>query len=271
LAVLEAARRAGLTPPDNVETNAFWATDDELTRSRLEQLDQLGLRLLVVSADVYHQEFVPLERVRRCVETARAVLGPNRVRVRWWDFYNDPLDLTSASAAEKRRAFDAALHRHQDRLTGRAALQLAQFLPRHRTAHFCGENCAKAILGSRHVHIDGYGNIFPGVCSGIILGNAATQTVSEVWHDVPCRWPGNPVVCALVNGGSYELMRRAEAFGFQESPEGYANKCHLCSSVRQFLFERGVWPELLGPAECYANAADRRMADRGLAGVSTGI
>lgn len=265
LAVLRAARQAGLTPPDNVETNAFWATDDELTRARLEELEALGVRMLVVSADVYHQEFVPFDRVRRCVETARAVLGPGRVRVRWWDFFNQPLDLTSASADQKRRAFDAALRRHQDRVTGRAALRVAHLMPRQPAARFCGEDCAKSVLGSRHVHIDGYGNIFPGVCSGIILGNAASAPIDEVWHDVACHWQDNPVVGVLVSGGSYELMQRVKALGFEESPEGYASKCHLCASVRQFLFERRVWPAFVGPAECYANEADRRGAD-----VSTG-
>jgi methylenetetrahydrofolate dehydrogenase (NADP+) / methenyltetrahydrofolate cyclohydrolase len=260
LAVLQAARQAGLTPPDNVETNAFWAADDELTRSRLKQLDALGLRMLVVSADVYHQEFVPLERVRRCVETARTVLGPGRVRVRWWDFYNEPRDLVRAGAAEKRAAFEVALQRHQDRLTGRAALRLPEFLPLHPATHYFGDDCKQAVLGSRHVHIDGYGNIFPGVCSGIILGNAATRAVEQVWQDVASGWRSNPVVEALVSGGSYELLQRAKAFGFEESPEGYANKCHLCASVRQYLFERHAWPAVVGPAECYANEADKQAA-----------
>ena len=266
LAILQKARQAGLTPPDNIETNAFWATDDELTRARLIALDELGLRMLVVSADVFHQQFVPFERVRRCVETARTVLGPGRVRVRWWDFYNAPLDLTRAGEAERRQAFDPALRRHQERLTGRAALRLPHFLSRYPAAQFRGETCAKAILGSRHVHIDGHGNIFPGVCSGIILGNAVYATVQEVWQDVAQHWQDNPVVAALVCGGSYELLRRAQAHGFQESPGGYANKCHLCACVRQFLFERHIWPEVIGPAECYADQAERRAAD-----ASTGV
>ena len=210
-------------------------------------------------ADVFHQEFVPFERAR-CVETARTMLGPTRP-ARWWDFYNAPLDLTRAGEAERRQAFDAALPAPgpPDR-AGRTPV--APILPRYPAAQFRGET-AKAILGSRHVHIDGHGNIFPGVCSGIILGNAVHATVQEVWQDAQ-HWQDNPVV-ALVCGGSYEPLRRAGP-RLPESPGGYANKCHLCACVRQFLFERHIWPEVIGPAECYADQAEQRAAD-----ASTGV
>jgi hypothetical protein len=46
---------------------------------------------------------VPFDRVRRCVELARAVLGPGRVQVRWWDFYNAPTDIRQLSRPIARR------------------------------------------------------------------------------------------------------------------------------------------------------------------------
>lgn len=117
--IVRSARDAGLTPLEKIETNAFWATDDNLTRARLELLDALGVEKLVVSTDVFHQEFVPFDRVRRCVEIARKVLGRGRVRVRWWDFFHQPTELRGISPAERRQAYQTALERHKDRLTGR--------------------------------------------------------------------------------------------------------------------------------------------------------
>jgi hypothetical protein len=253
-----AARDAALSPLEKIETNAFWATDDNLTRARLELLGALGLERLVVSSDVFHQEFIPIERVQRCVKTAQAVLGRQRARVRWWDFYHAPADLRHADEATRGQAYQAALARHRDRLTGRAALLLADLLPRHPAAEFRHENCAANILGSRHVHIDAAGHIFPGVCSGIIIGRAADYTVGDIWHEFAANWPGNPVVNALVTAGSYGLLQLAEPLGYRARPAGYADKCHLCTHIRQFLFDRGIWPEHIGPAECYANAEDRR-------------
>src|SRR5262245_52930209 len=105
ISIVRAARDAGLTRLEKIETNAFWATADGLTRARLELLDALGMEKLVISADVYHQEFVGIDRVQRCVEIARDVLGAGRVRVRWWDFYDKPVDLRRSDAASKQRAY----------------------------------------------------------------------------------------------------------------------------------------------------------------------
>jgi MoaA/NifB/PqqE/SkfB family radical SAM enzyme len=253
LSIIRAARDAGLTPLEKIETNAFWATSEGVTRTRLEQLDALGMELLVVSTDVYHQEFVPFDRVKRCVEVAREVLGRGRVRVRWWDFFNEPLDPRELDRTERRQAYAQALARHKDRITGRAADQLADLLPRKRAEHFRGQNCVKEVLHSRHVHIDPYGNVFPGVCNGIILGNALKKSPEELWDNLSANWRDHPVVATVVAGGSHELTQRAKQFGYEELEVGYANKCHLCHHVRRFLHEHCIWPEHIGPAECYAN------------------
>jgi len=275
LSLVRAARETGLSPVEKIETNAYWATGDGIVRSRLEQLDALGMQMLVVSSDVYHQEFVPLERVRRCVEIARQVLGPARVRVRWWDFFRHatqtggqadptlPRETCRTDSGRRRRAYAAALRRHRDRLTGRAADELAELLPRHPAPYFRGRNCIREILYSRHVHIDPYGNVFPGVCNGIILGRALEQAPEQLWQRLADGWCAHPVVAAVVSGGSFELMQQATAFGYQELSGGYASKCHLCHHVRQFLHGRGIWPELVGPAECYAGAGHAGPAPGG--------
>lgn len=252
LSIARTAHDAGLTLLEKVETNAFWATSDGVTRARLEQLDALGMERLVVSADVYHQEFVPFERAARCVEIARKVLGRERVRVRWWDFFNQPTDTRRLAPDEKTRAYAQALKRHKDRLTGRAADRLARFFQCYPADHFHGLNCIREVLHSRHVHIDPYGNVFPGVCNGIILGNALKQPPEKLWESASQDWRENPVVAAVVAGSSLELMQRARQYGYRELENGYANKCHLCHHVRQFLQQRGIWPEHIGPAECYA-------------------
>ncbi len=89
---IRAARDAGLTPVEKIETSAFWATDAGLTRSRLELLNALGVGKLVVSTDVFHQEFVSMENVRRCVEIGRQIFGKARVIVRRAGFYRQPVD-----------------------------------------------------------------------------------------------------------------------------------------------------------------------------------
>lgn len=262
VALLRAARDAGRTPVDKIETNAFWAVDDGLTRARLELLVALGVQRLTVSTDVFHQTFVPFERVARCVRIAREVFGKGRVLVRWWDFFNDPVDVGRLTAEERRVVYRAALARHQERLTGRAALLLAPLLPRRPAEVLRGENCAREVLHSRHVHIDLHGNIFPGTCGGIILGRATGRPgrgVATVWEALGTRWREHPIVAAVVTGGSFALLARARPLGYEELPGGYVDKCHLCAHIRQFLVERGLWPAYAGPPACYAGAGDQDL------------
>lgn len=251
--LVRAARDAGLTPLEKIETNASWATDDGLTRARLELLAALGLGKLAVSTDVFHQEFVPLERVRRCVEIGRRVLGRDRVIVRRWDFLRYPVAVRELTPAQREDAFRRALARYRDRLSGRAALELAPLLPRQPAQAFQGQSCTAEVLQSRHVHIDLHGHIFPGTCLGIIIGRATgVSTVADIWHQLAQNWRQHPVVEPVVAGGSYELLQRARCFGYCELPGGYASKCHLCTHIRQFVFDRGLWPEFIGPPECYS-------------------
>lgn len=261
LGIIRAARDAGLTPLEKVETNAFWATNDGLTRARLEQLNAFGMEKLIVSSDVYHQEFIPFERVERCVRIARQVLGRGRVMVRWWDFFNNPIDLRKATSAEKRDAYRRAILRHKERLTGRAAAMLSDLLDLYPAEHFKPARCKDEILRSDHVHIGPEGHIFPGVCAGIIMATVNNQSIEQVWEHLRDHWQENPVLDAVVAGGSYELMQRAKQFGYAERGEGYASKCHICTDVRQFLFERGIWPEAIGPADCYADETDRKFVE----------
>ncbi len=282
-ALLRAARDAGLSPVEKIETNAFWATDDGLTRSRLELLKALGVGKLVVSWDIFHAEFVPRERVKRCVEIARRVLGRGGVVVRWWDFYQQPVDLRRLTAAEREQAQRLALERHRDRLTGRAADGLARLLTSKSATAFRGEHCRATVLQSRHVHIGPEGCVFPGTCGGIILGRAdrldaageaqcetsstgcdpagrpsAARTVEDVWQELAANWREHPIVDAVVAGGPHELLQRVKPLGYEELPRGYADKCHLCSHIRQFLVDRGIWPAYVGPPECYATPSSRR-------------
>jgi hypothetical protein len=228
-----------------------WTACEGLVRSRLELLDRLGLERLAVSSDVFHQEFIPLERVARCVEVARRVLGPGRVQLRWRDFYAQPADLRSATPAERANAYRAAYERHAERLNGRAALEVAPLLPCRPAASFAHECCAKEVLASRHVHIDSYGHVFPGTCAGIILGQVGPASIEELWAELAAEWFRRPVLAALVEGGSYALLTAAVEHGYVARPEGYASKCHLCADIRRHLCAQCEWGETIGPLECY--------------------
>jgi organic radical activating enzyme len=54
-------------------TNCSWAETQEKTEESLKTLKEAGLDVVNISADDFHQEFIPLENVRNCFEAAKSL------------------------------------------------------------------------------------------------------------------------------------------------------------------------------------------------------
>jgi hypothetical protein len=249
------AKAAALGPLEKVETNAFWATDEKVVADRLAALGEAGMGKISISADPYHQQYVPIERCRLAARVAERVLGPLRVQVRWRDWLERGFDTGEMGEAER-----AALFRHyaldgRDRLTGRAAA-IAPYLPRKPVGDFADKSCRDQLLRSRHVHVDPSGWIMPGTCGGIVLGRAradrkdAGQVVGQVWRRLEADHADRPILGTLAKSGPTGLLPLAAGIGFHVE-DGYAGKCHLCWSLRSHLARRGLHTEELGPAWMY--------------------
>ena len=247
--ILRAAHAQGLTAHE-LETNASWCTSPQLARQRCRQLKEFGLGRLVVSCDVYHQQFVPFERVSLLVHTAQDVLGQQRVRIRWRDFFADPLDISGFDQADCQQAYRQAWQKHRDRLTGRAARMIAPLLELQPAENFADCNCHRSIMAGRHVHIDPAGNVFPGVCAGLVLGNARTTPLPQIWADLA--HTEDEILSTLVLSGPYGLLQIAKDLGYRASNEGFADKCHFCTKVRAFLARTGNFHPTIGPIQCYS-------------------
>ena len=251
------ARGEGLGPLDKVETNAFWATDAAAVRDRLRALDEAGMGKLVISADPYHQQFVPIARCRLAAEVAEEVLGAHRVLVRWRDWLADGSDTDSLTEAQRAALFARYASAGRDRLSGRAAKHLAPLLPPKPLGELADRNCARALLRSRHVHVDPAGRVMPGTCCGIVLGNLRTaarqpgaSSVAELWRQLDEGHARRPIVGVLAARGPAGLLEAAAASGFEAS-EGYVGHCHLCWELRRHFVRRGLHAEELAPAWIY--------------------
>ena len=249
--ILQVACEERLGGLEKIETNAYWCTDDKLVRRRLAELKEFGLTKLQVSTDVYHQEYIPLERVERAVRIAREVLGETGIQVRWRDFLAEPVLVASMSGSQRAAAFSAALAKRRERLLGRAAEELVNLFPLRNYENFAEDNCYKALLGAHHVHIDGKGNVFCGTCLGIVAGLADLKkgaSLAEIWQRFDYR--ENPIFSVLAEYGPVGLLEQALKLGYR-ARVGYAGKCHLCYDIRRFLFIKGAYREILTPGVCY--------------------
>jgi len=249
--LLQAACEEGLGGLEKIETNAFWCRDEGQVRQWLLRLRELGLTKLQISTDVYHQEYVPLERVQLAVKVAQEVLGSNGLQIRWRDFLAKPVLVGPMTPQDRAVSFRAALNQRGERLLGRAAQELVSLFPLRNYDDFAEYNCKRNLLGARHVHIDGAGNVFSGTCIGIITGNlpcGEQQSLDELWRSFDYR--EHPIISVLVEQGPVGLLKRAEQSGYRPG-RGYASKCHFCYEIRRFFYQHNQFGRYLGPGLCY--------------------
>jgi hypothetical protein len=247
--VLAEGKRQNLGPVDLVETNGFWAAGEALVRDHLQTLIDLGVRRLKVSVDPFHQEYVDIQRVRLLATIAKEVFGPERVLVRWREHLSD-----CGSQAERDKAYVEAYRAHPFRFTGRAAGRLASLLASQPAEALANANCLGDFLGAKGIHIDPYGNVFSGTCSGIILGNVSETPLEDIWKRFSPQQ--SAFIRILCEKGPRGLLEQAESLGY-ERLQAYADKCHLCTHVRQFLFEKGQEKSVVGPRDCYHVASSQ--------------
>jgi len=247
------AKAAGLlarAPLDKVETNAFWAIEENEIRSRLKALDEAGMGKIGISADPYHQQFVPIERCRLLARLAEDVLGAGRVQVRWRDWLEDGYDTSELEPANRRDIFIEYARRGRERFNGRAAENVFSEVNSRQVSELTDNNCREQLLRSRHVHVGPDGEVMAGTCAGIILGRIGPASVAEVWRKVEEDHAGRPVLGRLAEKGPCDLMEEAVSCGFVPD-RFYANKCQICWRIRKHLAMSGRHLQELGPAGLY--------------------
>ena len=244
--ILEAGQAAKMGPVDMIETNGFWATDDAEVTQRLQRLDGLGMQRLKVSCDPFHQQFVDIRHVQRLVRLAREIFGRERVLVRWEDYLQANNLPAPGSDAYDKQTLNQAATDHPCRFTGRAAEDLIDQPKTHHLDELRSACCGQSFLGAKGVHIDPFGNVFSGTCSGIIVGNIAQQSLKELW----CNFNPltHPVIATLCQQGPTGLESQASS---PPPIDHWVSKCHLCTHLRRDLMSQGQYRDTLGPDECY--------------------
>jgi len=251
IAICRRARAEGLGPLHKVETNAFWATDAAVVRERVAALDDAGMQKLVISADPYHQQFVPIERPRRAAQVAAGVLGSDRVQVRWRDWLSEGEDTDKLSGSARSERFARYAAGGRDRLCGRAADALGAALSCKSPSDLADNSCQQMLLRSKHVHVGPEGRVFAGTCAGIVLGRLGPErSASDLWGELTADYGDRPVVGTLARAGPVGLMREATGGGFRARTL-YASKCHLCWDIRRWFAREGLHGEEVGPRWMY--------------------
>jgi len=237
-------------PSTFVETNGFWCTDDKVCREQLRTLKETGLKGISISVNPFLTEYIPFECTERCIRISQEIFAEN-VMVYQMYYYRQfkQMGIRSTLSLEEYHKVSPEKNFKQVEmmLMGRANRSLRNFYLAYPAETFFQEPCISPVLRNWHNHFDNYGNLIPGYCGGISLGNWRDfDRLVEEGLDLEQK----PVLRLLVSEDIEGLYYFARDYGFQEDPQGYLSKCDLCFELRSFLVGKNHFEEL-NPLEFY--------------------
>ncbi|MCP5118074.1 MAG: radical SAM protein, partial [bacterium] len=173
---IRSAERHGVNV-DYLETNLAWCDDYQTARDGFEQLRRAGLRAVLTSASLFHNEFTPLEKTKAGIRAAQEVFGWQGVIV-WTPEVLQRMEGLDASKThplkrscellglDPKRGDVWQVHNY---LTpgGRTTEKLTEGVERRAAEQFAGQSCRATLESTSHFHIDPYGNRFTCHCPGI--------------------------------------------------------------------------------------------------------
>jgi hypothetical protein len=245
-------------PSTFIETNCFWAINDETTREKLVILKNKGLKGLLVSVNPFFLEYVPFERTERVIKYGYELFGQNLI-VYQHEYYKRfrSRDISGRMPFEdfiKSEGRSDFARNTEFFISGRAPYKIDQYniYPKYKAIHFANQPCNPPFMRSWHNHVDNYGNFIPGYCGGLSLGSFFN--IDKLTNE-GIELNEYPVLKHIISEDFEGLLSFAEDYGYRENKGGYLSKCHLCVDIRKYLAGKDDFKELK-PDEFYKRLDD---------------
>lgn len=234
-------------PKIGLPTNGYWGKNESTAKNYAIKLKEAGLNSIGFSVDAFHQEFIPLDDVKKAIKACHDAgieiiylvsqnLGGSGAK----NIYNEKTKEITDNLSNE---FEyCQLITSELQVKGRAANQLTEYFSK---VTIPSDKCL--IFKIPMFMIDPNGWVFHQLCHGITIGNAKEKSPSQIISEFKYR--KHPIISKVVaKGGPQNLLELAIEKGFKPQ-NGYADKCHLCYSVRNFL--RPYYPNILEPSNIY--------------------
>ena len=231
--LVEIVLDSGLTIT-RVETNGFWAANEERAIDYIRNLKLMGVDGLQVSLDPFHMQYIPIALPLRLAELCKLENFPCYLHkekyARYFLSEFDPTKTHSLEELEQKisKDFVKELIRSYGIIpSGRAVALEHKYGELRPVKELAGCKPCKALLSSGNYRIDVYKKLVPMGCTGIAL------PLQEAIEGIP---EGKyPVFETLFNGGTIVLLEYAQKLGFVPLADGYTSECAMCFHTRHWL------------------------------------
>jgi MoaA/NifB/PqqE/SkfB family radical SAM enzyme len=234
-AIHKEAMNVGI-PVRDVITNGFWSTKTDQIQEIAKRLAESGVNEATISVDCFHQEFIPLEIVKKAAES---LVKAGTVHVSWdpcWVISKDhdnSYNRETKTILEQLRDLPVEEDEGNNvQPEGRAILWLKDYLPSKTMTPKgkCGDLPYTEKLDSvKTICVEPDGRI--AVCNEFYIGNASKTDIIDIVENYdPFKMPEAK---AIIENGMEGLVNWARTKGVEPDPEGYYNICHMCTDIRK--------------------------------------
>ena len=205
-------------------TNAFWATDNKEAQRIIEKCKESGLSGICISTSDYHQKFVPLDRVKRCIEVSldnnlkvelRVLIGSNTLKLKQ---YKEILDISVKN--------NFSLKEYPISRVGRGSIMdISEIINTS-----IDSNCSSIF---KTPVIEPNGDIY--ACCGIgyktkplLVGNLNRQSLSNLLSSMS----NNLLYYTISSFGPYSISKMVQENGQELKLDNiHTGICHLCNNL----------------------------------------
>ena len=246
ISLIEEAKKFDI-PKIGLLTNGYWGNNEETAHKYAQKLKEVGVNLIGFSADAFHQEFIPLENVKRAIKAASEagietilIIAQTVGTQNESNSFNEETNKICEKISNEFKSCQIIKSPLQVR--GRAIKNLLEYYPMNSIP---SEKCS--IFRAPMYMIDPNGWVFTQGCQGICLGNAKKDSLSKIIGEFKPR--SHPIISKVMGkGGVRSLLELAIEKGY-EPLEQYVDKCHVCYSAQKFL--RPYFPNILEPSNIW--------------------
>ncbi len=228
---------------DYIETNGYFAKNEEKVKGYIKRLLEVGVDSLCISLDPFHGEYVPPALpLRLSALCEKYGMGS----FLWKRQYVKELSVLDMNRHHSREDLSAVLDKNYIAKTansygikfgGRAVNIEEEYANKKPVYELLNAQPCHSLTSTDHFHIDMHMNYVPPGCTGFVI--PLIEMVNGLEENK------YPVFEALLKGGIKALYEFAIDNGIQCSEKGYTSSCNLCFHLRESLSKTGKYKELL--------------------------